>query len=105
MSLCHESKEVTLAYGLVTDFRELVRRREGAQLANWIELVKASGIEELASYARGILRDFAAVAAGMTLEWSQGAVEGNVNRLKMLKRQSYGRAKLDLLRLRVLHAS
>jgi transposase len=104
MALCHHSQEVTLAYGLVTDFRSLVQRREGCQLANWVELAEGSGVAEIASFARGVLRDFAAVSAGMTLEWSQGRVEGNVNRLKMLKRQTYGRAKFDLLRLRVLHA-
>lgn len=51
----------------------------------------ASGVAELASFARGVLRDFAAVYAGLELEWSQGAVEGNVNRLKMLKRQTVRR--------------
>ena len=47
----------------------------------------------------------AAVRAGLTLIWSNGQVEGNVNRLKLIKRQMYGRANFDLLRQRVLHAA
>jgi transposase len=49
-------------------------------------------------------RDFAALYAGLEVEWSQAAVEGNINRLKMLKQQHYGRANFDLLRIRVLYA-
>jgi transposase len=102
--LCHHSREVTLAYGLVTDFQALVRERQGGQLGSWVAVAEASGVAEIASFARGLLRDWAAVQAGLEVEWSQGPVEGHVNRLKMLKRQMYGRAKFDLLRLRVLYA-
>jgi transposase len=102
--LCHHSREVMLAYGLVTDFQALVRERQGGQLASWVALAQASGVAELAGFARGIVRDWAAVQAGLELEWSSGPVEGQVNRLKMLKRQMYGRAKFDLLRQRVLYA-
>jgi transposase len=103
--VCRQSKDVTLAYGLVTDFHELVRNRRGRELANWVELALASGVSEMESFARGVLRDFAAVYTGMELEWNNGPVEGNVNRLKLFKRQGYGRAKFDLLRKRLLHAS
>jgi transposase len=58
----------------------------------------------MVSLAQGIVRDFDAVAAALELPWSNGPVEGHVNRLKMLKRQLYGRANFDLLRLRVLYA-
>jgi transposase len=102
--LCHSSKEVTLAYGLVMDFQELVRSRQADQLSSWVEVALASGVAEMVGFARGVLRDFAAVLAGLEVEWSQGQVEGQVNRLKMLKRMMYGRAKFDLLRLRVLYA-
>lgn len=104
MKLCQCSQEVALAYGLVTDFQDLVRCRKAKQLANWVELALASGVPEMASFARGVQRDFAAVYAGMELEWSQGPVEGHVNRLKMIKRSMFGRANFDLLRLRVLLA-
>jgi transposase len=69
----------------------------------WVVDAAASGIPEMATFVQGIQRDRAAVEAGLTLDWSQGQTEGQVNRLKLLKRAMYGRAKLDLLRQRVLH--
>jgi transposase len=63
-----------------------------------------SSIKELAAYARGLEADYAAVKAGLSEPWSNGQTEGQVNKLKLLKRQMYGRANFDLLRLRVLHA-
>jgi transposase len=104
MTLCHANKEVMFAYGLVLDFKALVRQRHGQQLANWVSVVQASGVAELISFANGVVRDFRAVQAGLEEEHSQGPVEGHVNRLKFLKRQGYGRANFDLLRLRVLYA-
>jgi transposase len=102
--LCVPSREVTLAYGLVMDFQALVWEGQSGELASWVALAQASGIGELAGFARGLLRDWRAVVAGLELTYSQGPVEGQVNRLKMLKRQMYGRAKFDLLRHRVLYA-
>jgi transposase len=101
--LCAQNREVTFAYGLVMDFAAIVRQREAGALASWVELAQASGVAEMASFARGVLRDFAAVLSGVEQPWSTGPVEGQVNRLKFLKRAMYGRAKLDLLRLRVLY--
>lgn len=103
--VCAASQEVTVAYGLVMDFQAIVRQHQADQVGSWIALAYASGITELLSFARGVERDFAAVLAGIELPWSQGPVEGAVTRLKLLKRQHYGRAKFDLLRLRVLYAS
>ena len=57
---------------------------------------------DLHSFTTGLGRDHAAVLNGLTLSYSSGAVEGKVNRIKMIKRQMYGRAKFDLLRKRVL---
>jgi transposase len=64
--------------------------------------VDADNLPALRSFVVGLRRDQDAVTAGLTLLWSSGIVEGNVNRLKMLKRQMFGRAKPDLLRKRVL---
>jgi transposase len=61
-------------------------------------------VTELSSFVNGIKRDYAAVRAACSLPWSNGTVEGHVNRLKFLKRQMFGRAHLDLLRVKVLHA-
>jgi transposase len=60
---------------------------------------------KLQGFVRGLRRGYAAVSAALSSPWSQGQVEGQITRLKLLKRQMYGRAKFDLLRRRVLHAA
>lgn len=90
-----------LAHG----FNRLVRERRGRQLEEWIKKATASSIPEMRGFASGLLKDLDAVRAGLTQPWSSGPVEGNINRVKMIKRQMYGRAKLDLLRKRVLAQS
>ena len=76
--------------------------RRGEHLEAWASPAEASEVSELRSFAKGLRKDWAAVAAGVTLPYSSGTVEGHVNRVKMLKRQMHGRAKPDLLRKRVL---
>jgi transposase len=65
----------------------------------------SSGIDALAHFARGLQDDLVAIRAGLTLEWSNGVTEGQIHRLKLVKRQGYGRAGFALLRQRVLHAA
>jgi len=96
--------EVDQAYELVQQFAQMLRTRTGEQLDAWLEHVRASQIGELQGFVVSIERDKAAVVAGLTLPQSNGLVEGNVNKLKLLKRMMYGRAKFPLLRQRVLHA-
>jgi transposase len=103
--LCEQAPTIANAYALTKDFAGMLRERHGQHLDNWLRLAKDSGIKELAAYARGLETDYAAVRAGLELEWSNGQTEGQVNKLKLLKRQMYGRANFDLLRLRVLHAA
>jgi transposase len=93
------------AYHLVQRFMQMLRDRQGDQLGRWIQQAKDSGIDELRRFATGLNGDRAAVQAGLTEVWSNGPVEGHVNRLKLLKRQMYGRANFDLLRQRVLYAA
>jgi transposase len=88
----------------VAAFAELMTERRGRDLEKWITTVTASGLPELRSFVTGPRRDQQAVTAGLTLPWSSGIVEGHVNRIKMLKRQMYGRANPDLLRRRILLA-
>ncbi len=92
------------AYPLAQAFIAMVRARTAAALDGWLAAAAASGVPELHSFVRGLQRDRAAVRAGLTLTWSQGQVEGQVNRLKLIKRSMYGRANFDLLRQRVLAA-
>jgi transposase len=93
---------ITQAYTLSQAFLALVRERRGDALEVWMTEAAASGIEVLARFAQGLREDLAAITAGLTLPWSNGPVEGHVNRLKLLKRQGYGRAGFALLRRRVL---
>ena len=87
----------------VTSFAEMMTNRTGEQeLAGWLTAVEADDQPHLHSFAAGIRRDQDAVTAGLTLPYSSGAVEGNVNRIKMIKRQMYGRAGFALLRKRVI---
>jgi transposase len=95
--------EIAEAIMLTQDFAEVVRQRQPGQLATWLERATASGLQAFKSFANGLRADYAAVKAGVTLRWSNGPVEGQINRLKMLKRQMYGRAGIGLLRQRVLH--
>ncbi|SRR5712692_4089447 len=93
------------AYHLVQGFMQMLHDRRGEQLDRWIDQAKDSGIDELRRFATGLNGDHVAVQAGLTEVWSNGPVEGHVNRLKLLKRQMYGRANFDLLRQRVLYAA
>jgi len=89
-------------YRLTVQFTEMLRKRQPEGLQPWLEAAQASEFGELKSLAAGMERDYAAVEAGLRLPYSTGPVEGNINRLKLIKRSGYGRAGFDLLRLRVL---
>lgn len=99
------SPSAETAYCLAQAFMQMIRERTGHQLDAWLIAAEASHLPELKSFARGIQQDKAAVLAGLTLPWSNGTLEGHVNRLKLIKRSMYGRAKLPLLRQRVLCAA
>ena len=87
------------ARDLVERFHRMVRDREPTALPTWI--TDATG-SVLASFGKGIVADHRAVTAAITQPWSNGQTEGQITKLKLVKRQMYGRAKLDLLRARLL---
>jgi transposase len=89
----------------VRSFAKIMAQRRGVELPAWLEEVEADDLPELRSLATGIRRDLSAVINGLTLEHSSGAVEGNVTRIKRLKRDGYGRATFDLLRAQILLAT
>ncbi len=97
--LLARSDALAAAHRLTHAFATLLHERRGADLAAWIAEVKVVDSRELRAFAAGLERDRAAVR-----EWSSEPVEGHVNRVKLIKRQMFGRATLDLLRQRVLLA-
>jgi transposase len=88
---------------LAQGFKKVLRERKVAALDEWLLLAEQSGIGEFERFAGSLKRDYAAVSAGVELQTSNGQTEGQVNRLKWLKRAMFGRAKFDLLTRRVLH--
>lgn len=94
--------ELALGYDLLQRFRQLVRERDLPALDRWIDDANKSDIATFMGLANGIRADWAAVEAALRLPWSNGQLEGQINRVKLIKRQGYGRAKFDLLRRRVL---
>ena len=96
--------EVDLAYDLVQQFAHMLRTRTGEHLDAWLDQVQSSHLPELQSFAAGVEKDKDAVRNGLTWWINNGMVEGHVTKLKLIKRQGYGRAGFPLLRKRVLHA-
>lgn len=103
--ICQASEELSTAYELSQDFVGMLNERKAQALTDWLRRAKGSSITELRSVAKSMQQDYAAIEAACSQTWSQGQVEGQINRLKCLKRQMYGRAQFDLLRLRVLNAA
>jgi transposase len=103
--LCRLSPEVKTARELALSFIEMVRERRAERFDSWISQAVESRLPELKSFADSLKQDQAAVVAALKYEWSNGRVEGEVNRLKLIKRTMYGRAKPGLLRARMLKAA
>jgi len=100
--LCDADPQIAQTSELIQSFTTMLRERQGERLDEWLTQVEVQGVSELKSFAQGLKRDYDAVKAGLTLPWSQGPVEGHVHRLKLLKRQMYGKAGFQTLRKRVL---
>jgi transposase len=101
--LLESSQEIRLVHHLLQAFLQMLRERRPEQLNGWMKEARESGIKELKSFVAGVERDYDAVRAGLTLPWSQGPVEGTVNKIKTHKRLMYGRASFTLLRQKMLH--
>lgn len=97
--------EVREAVELSRAFATMLRERQVGRLDGWLERATQCSAGALARFAQGVQREGAALRAALSLPWSTGPVEGHINRLKLLKRQMYGRAKLDLLERRFLEAA
>jgi transposase len=103
--LLESSSEVQRVHALVQNFHVMMRHKKEEMLDCWLEQAEKSGIREIQSFALGVRRDYEAVKAAIVSCWSQGQTEGQVNKLKTVKRAMYGRAGFALLRQRVLQSS
>jgi len=97
--------ELATAIDLAQDFAAIVRERQSNRFDSWLARATASAVAPLRRFATGLRADYEAVKAGLRLPWSNGPVEGQINRLNMLKRSMFGRAKIDLLSQRFLRAA
>ncbi|ECF2367384.1 ISL3 family transposase [Salmonella enterica subsp. enterica serovar Mountpleasant] len=100
--MCEKEPQLKIAQQLALDFYRILKTKNKQQLSRWFSNVSKSGPVELQRVAAGMEADAAAIYEAITSRWSNGVVEGHVNRLKMLKRQMYGRAGFELLRRRVM---
>ena len=99
------SPEISSGLKLVKEFQSLLVGKQADRFDQWRLSVERSGLKELQSFSTSLMKDESAVRAAMTYDWSNGQVEGNVNRLKMVKRMMFGRAGFALLWSRVIHES
>jgi transposase len=103
--LCQMDTGIARAHTLIEAFLAIVRERRGNDLKTWMAEATHSGIAELVRFAYGLQDDLSAVKPGLTLEWSNGVTEGQIHRLKLLKRQGYGRTSFALSGQRVLQVA
>ena len=94
--------EYSTMRSLVMGFRTILRTGKTDTLQRWIEQATDSGIYGMQRFVHTLKQDLSAVEAAVEENWSNGPVEGNINRLKTIKRQMYGRAGFELLRARIL---
>jgi transposase len=103
--ICQRSETARQTYQLTQQFMTMLRLRRGQEFETWLSAVEASHIAELRRFAHSLCQDKEAVLAGLTLSYSNGPVEAQVHKLKLVKRSMFGRAKLPLLRQRLLNAA
>jgi transposase len=94
--------EIPTLYELTQGFATVFRSKDSDTLPTWLNQARGTGLPEIVRFCVGLCRDEKAVSAAIVLPWSNGQVEGQIHRLKLMKRQMYGRAKFNLLRRRVL---
>ncbi len=97
--------EVEVLHRLSCSYVRMIREKRAGELDGWLDACDRCGAGPLVSFGLGLSRDYAAVRAGLEEPWSSGQAERQINRLKTLKRQMYGRARFELLRRRVLTAA
>jgi transposase len=84
---------------IIAAFQAMIRKKSLVDLEQWLERARTSLV---ASFANGVIKDQAAVSAAITSPWSNGQTEGQITKLKLVKRQMYGRGRIDLLQARAI---
>ncbi len=97
--LCEQNPALARLRRISNEFQDIITHNRPSELASWL---KEACTSEIAVFAEGLKKEEPAIRAAVALKWSNGQTEGHVNRLKMLKRQMYGRANVNLLRIRLL---
>ena len=97
--------DLTLLVELADEFLQLLRQRQADAFEDWLLKAASSALKPLQTLAKGLFDDYAAVKASLMAKFSNGTVEGLNNKLKLLKRQMYGRAGLKLLAKRLIMAA
>ena len=105
LSLLRQENAVDLVYKLAQQFVSMVKERKAERLSTWLRDCQMSGIAELVNFAQGLEEEGSALPAALTLPYSNGPVEGKINKLKYIKRSMYGRSGFPLLRQKVLKAA
>ena len=105
LSLIRQEKSVEIVYGLSQQFVVMVKERNAQRLDSWLRDCQMSGISDLVTFAQGLEKAGSALYAALTLTYSNGPVEGKINKLKYIKRSMYGRSGFPLLRQKVLKAA
>jgi transposase len=104
LSLIHTSPSLDRAYELSQQFVTMIKERNAQQLASWLRACQMSEISDLMTFAQSLELEGSALQAALTLPWSNGPVEGKIDKLKYIKRSMYGRSGFPLLRQKVLKA-
>jgi len=105
LALARQQTDVEVVYTFAQQFVKMVRGRKAELLSTWLQGCQISGITELVNFAQGLEQERSALSAALTLSYSNGPVEGKINKLKSIKRSMYGRAGFPLLRQKVLKAA
>ena len=105
LDFLRQDQSVEQMYQLTQRCRKMFRERDAAAFDAWLVQCSACSIPDMETFAQGMQKDYAAIKAALTLPFSNGPVEGHVNRLKFVKRSMYGKGSFELLRQRVLQAS
>jgi transposase len=100
-----QDPHILRVYTLTQQFQQMVRTRQAAHLSRWLADCATSEVPDLQTFAAALGREEAAIRHALTEPWSTGPVEGHITRVKLVKRQMFGRANFDLLRQRVLYAA